>query len=143
MKQSSKEEKESAQGTVFAHVLIEVKDAVKGKTVQDGSWYHVTVKEDPSGYLKAEEQITVFVPAHSSIALVQGKTFEVDITTSIRLRALVPKDYLYVSESGIRSGEDIRALYENGTDAVLIGETLMRAPDKKAALLKLKGGVYD
>ena len=36
MKQSSKEEKESAQGTVFAHVLIEVKDAVKGKTVQDG-----------------------------------------------------------------------------------------------------------
>ncbi len=80
MKQSSKEEKESAQGTVFAHVLIEVKDAVKGKTVQDGSWYHVTVKEDPSGYLKAEEQITVFVPAHSSIALVQGKTFEVDMT---------------------------------------------------------------
>lgn len=71
------------------------------------------------------------------------KTFEVDITTSIRLRALVPKDYLYVSESGIRSGEDIRALYENGTDAVLIGETLMRAHDKKAALLKLKGGVYD
>ncbi len=80
MKQSSKEEKESAQGTVFAHVLIEVKDAVKGKTVQDGSWYHVTVKEDPSGYLKAEEQITVFVPAYSSIAFVQGKTFEVDMT---------------------------------------------------------------
>ena len=80
MKQSSKEEKESAQGTVFTHVVIEVKDTAKGKTVQDGSWYHVTVKEDPSGYLKAEEQITVFVPAYSSIAFVQGKTFEVDMT---------------------------------------------------------------
>lgn len=71
------------------------------------------------------------------------KTFEVDITTSIRLRSLVPKDFLYVSESGIRSADDIKALYENGTDAVLIGETLMRAPDKKAALSELKGGAYE
>ncbi len=62
------------------------------------------------------------------------KTFKVDITTSLRLRKLVPENYVYVSESGIRGAEDIKALYENRTDAVLIGETLMRAPDKKKML---------
>lgn len=59
------------------------------------------------------------------------KTFKVDINTSTRLRKLVPDDIVYVSESGIRNAEDIAALYKNNTDAVLIGETLMRAPDKK------------
>ena len=65
------------------------------------------------------------------------KTFEVDVENSRRLRKLAPRDALFVSESGIRTAEDIRALYENGTDAVLIGETLMRADDKRAILNEL------
>ena len=69
------------------------------------------------------------------------KTFKVDINTSTRLRKLVPDDIVYVSESGIRNAEDIEALYKNNTDAVLIGETLMRAPDKKKALDELRGRV--
>lgn len=69
------------------------------------------------------------------------KTFKVDINTSTRLRKLVPDDIVYVSESGIRNAEDIAALYKNNTDAVLIGETLMRAPDKKKALDELRGRV--
>lgn len=67
------------------------------------------------------------------------KTFEVDINTSLRLRNMVPKDYIYVSESGIRNAEDIKRLYENGTDAVLIGETLMRSADKKNTIAALRG----
>lgn len=67
------------------------------------------------------------------------KTFQVDITTSKRLRSLVPKEYIYVSESGIRGREDIRELYENGTDAVLIGELLMRSVNKRDCLKELKG----
>ena len=62
------------------------------------------------------------------------KTFEVDVRNSIRLRELAPKDVLFVSESGIKTSEDIRKLYENEVDAVLIGETLMRSDDKKKAL---------
>lgn len=65
------------------------------------------------------------------------KTFQVDIHTSERLRKLVPEEVLYVSESGIRSGEDVRRLKENGTDAVLIGETLMRSDNKKKMLDEL------
>ena len=67
------------------------------------------------------------------------RTFEVDITNSARLRGLVPRDRVFVSESGITCAKDIALLRENGTNAVLIGETLMRSPDKKAALRALRG----
>lgn len=67
------------------------------------------------------------------------KTFQVDVDTSIRLKKQIPEERLYVSESGIRTPQDIAKLYENGTNGVLIGETLMRAKDKKAMLDELRG----
>lgn len=66
------------------------------------------------------------------------KDFTVDINNSIRLRKLVPSEIIFVSESGMKCADDIRALKENGTDAVLIGETLMRADDKEQMLKDLK-----
>ena len=89
-----------------------------------------------------EDEIDRAVRAGSSILGVNNrdlKTFQVDVENSRKLRSLVPPEILFVSESGIRTASDIRLLYENGTDAVLIGETLMRAPDKKAKLNELKG----
>ena len=68
------------------------------------------------------------------------RTFTVDVSNSLRLRKLAPPEVLFVSESGIKTPEDIQKLYDNGTNAVLIGETLMRAPDKKAMLAQLRGG---
>lgn len=67
------------------------------------------------------------------------RTFQVDVRNSIRLRELAPREVVFVSESGIRTNEDIQKLYENQVDAVLIGETLMRSADKKAALEELNG----
>ena len=67
--------------------------------------------------------------------------FTVDMGNSIRLRNMAPADTVFVSESGIKTAEDIRILYENQVDAVLIGETLMRSPDKKAALEALNAGL--
>lgn len=67
------------------------------------------------------------------------RTFTVDINNSARLRKLVPPEVLFISESGIKTAADIEALRSNGTNAVLIGETLMRSPDKKAALDELRG----
>ena len=66
------------------------------------------------------------------------KDFTVDTGNSRRLRDLVPADRLFVSESGVRSGEDTRLLRSLGADAVLVGEALMRAPDKKAKVKELK-----
>lgn len=67
------------------------------------------------------------------------KTFEVDTGNSIRLRKLAPKEIIFVSESGIKTSGDVELLQQNGVDAVLVGETLMRAADKKAALSALRG----
>ena len=67
------------------------------------------------------------------------KDFTVDTENSRRLRELIPRDVLFVSESGVSSGEDMQKLQEIGADAVLIGETLMRAADKKARLAQLRG----
>lgn len=66
------------------------------------------------------------------------KNFTVDIGHSMELRKLVGPETVFVSESGIRGPEDMRALYENGTDAVLIGEMLMRSPNQKEALRSLQ-----
>ena len=67
------------------------------------------------------------------------KDFTVDINNSSRYRAMVPEDIIFISESGIKTAEDIDVLRQNGTNAVLIGETLMRSADKKAELDKLRG----
>ncbi len=67
------------------------------------------------------------------------KDFTVNTDNSRRLRDLIPDDVLFVSESGVRSAEDVKLLRDIGADAVLIGETLMRAPDRSAKLKELKG----
>lgn len=67
------------------------------------------------------------------------KTFEVDFGRSIDLRPLVGPGRLFVSESGVSSRADVERLEGAGIDAVLIGETLMRAPDRAAALGALRG----
>ncbi|MBR1770934.1 MAG: indole-3-glycerol phosphate synthase TrpC [Lachnospiraceae bacterium] len=67
------------------------------------------------------------------------KDFTVDIDNSVRLRRLVPPELLFVSESGMKTRADIERLEQNGTSAVLIGETFMRSPDKAGMLRMLAG----
>lgn len=91
-----------------------------------------------------EEEVKRAINANARIIGVNNrnlKTFTVDIMNSIRLRNMVPKDIAFISESGIKSSDDISRLEEHGVDAVLIGETLMTAPDKKEAIAKLRGNI--
>ncbi len=67
------------------------------------------------------------------------KDFSVNTENSKKLRNLVPKEAIFVSESGVKTADDVKKLSEIGADAVLIGETLMRADDKKAKLNELRG----
>ena len=67
------------------------------------------------------------------------KDFSVDAENSLRLRQRIPEGVLFVSESGVQSAEDVSRLREAGADAVLVGEALMRAPDKKKKLAELRG----
>jgi len=65
------------------------------------------------------------------------KTFTVDLTTTERLRPLIPPDRIVVSESGINDRGDIEKLRQWDIDAVLIGEALMSAPDIAAKMKEL------
>lgn len=67
------------------------------------------------------------------------KDFSIDTTNSIKLREIIPGNVIFVSESGVSSYEDISKLRSIGVDAVLVGETLMRATSKKAKLNELRG----
>lgn len=67
------------------------------------------------------------------------KDFSVDTENSRRLRELIPRDVLFVSESGVQNADDVNRLRDIGADAVLVGETLMRAADKKSMLNHLRG----
>lgn len=88
-----------------------------------------------------EKEVEMALQAGAAIIGVNNrdlKTFTVDINNSARYRKMVPAEIAFVSESGIKTREDIAKLVENGTDAVLIGETLMRSPDKKKMLDELR-----
>lgn len=67
------------------------------------------------------------------------KNFEVDLNTTLRLRKMAPRDVVFVSESGIKTNEDIKKLQDNNVSAVLIGETLMKSKDKTKMLQILRG----
>ena len=67
------------------------------------------------------------------------KDFTVDTENSRKLRDLIPPEIIFVSESGVKGPENIAEIRRIGADAVLVGEALMRAQDKKARLAQLKG----
>ena len=89
-----------------------------------------------------EKEVEMALAAGARIVGVNNrnlKDFTVDINNSVRLRELVPENILFVSESGMKTRQDIARLEQNGTNAVLIGETLMRSADKKSVLQELRG----
>ena len=115
------------------------------------------MKQKLSEYIKTADKlgISCLVEAHdeteikkavNSGARVIGvnnrdlKTFNVDIRNSINLRKFVPNNILFVSESGIKTHEQITELQQNNVNAVLIGETFMKSQNKTLELRKLKYG---
>ena len=89
-----------------------------------------------------EQEITSAAAAGARVIGVNNrnlKNFTVDVTNSLALRQKAPPGVLFVAESGITSPSDVSALRAAGVDAVLVGEALMRAPDKATALAALRG----
>ena len=89
-----------------------------------------------------EDEVKTAVNAGARIIGVNNrnlKDFSVDTENSRRLREMIPRDVLFVSESGVSGAEDVRKLRDIGADAVLVGEALMRAEDKRAKLRELRG----
>ena len=88
-----------------------------------------------------EEEIRSAVEAGAGIIGVNNrnlKDFSVNFDNAARLRDLIPSDRLYVAESGVSKAEDAALLRRIGADAVLMGEVLMRANDKKELLAQMR-----
>ena len=67
------------------------------------------------------------------------RNFQVNVENTLNLRRAIPKGILMVAESGIQSRSDIALLEKAQIDAVLIGETLMKASDRQAKMAELRG----
>ena len=67
------------------------------------------------------------------------RTFEVSLETSLRLAREAPAGALLISESGLKSPDDLQRLHDAGYRGFLIGETLMRAEDPEQALRSFRG----
>ena len=90
-----------------------------------------------------EEEIRVALESGAKIIGVNNrnlKDFTVDPHNSVNLRKHAPEDIVFVSESGIKTHQDIALLLSNNIQSVLIGETLMRAKNKGKMLEELNGG---
>ena len=93
--------------------------------------------------VRSEEQAKTALRASARVVGVNNRNladFSVDLSAAERFRRLIPADVAFVAESGISTAEDMRRMETLGADAVLIGETLMRAPDIPAKLRELRGG---
>ena len=91
-----------------------------------------------------ESEINSAISAGAEIIGVNNrnlKDFSVDFSNAAKLRDLIPSGCLYVAESGVKTPDDAAALKRIGADAALIGEVLMRAEDKAAALSALRAAV--
>lgn len=88
-----------------------------------------------------EREIAAAVGAGARVIGVNNrnlKDFTVDTGNSGKLRSIVPDDIVFVSESGVSDAADVKRMYDAHVDAVLIGEALMRASDRKAKLAELR-----
>ena len=87
-----------------------------------------------------ERELDIAIRSNAKIIGINNRdlnTFKVDLQTTARLRPLIPPDRIVVSESGIRSRQDMNNLKEWGINGALIGEALMTAPDIAAKMKEL------
>ena len=99
-----------------------------------------------SALVEAHDESEVQAALHAGARIIgvnnrNLKDFSVNTDNSRRLRERIPRGVLFVSESGVKTAGDVAKLRQIGADAVLIGETLMRAADKRAKLDELRGVV--
>ena len=92
-----------------------------------------------SALVEAHTADEVYSAIAAGARVIGVRDFTVDINNCTKLRKLVPDNIIFVAESGIKTRDDIKVLENAGVNAVLIGETLMRNPDKKATLDELSG----
>ena len=105
--------------------------------------YSVSLGMEPLVEVQNAEEMTIAVKLGSKVIGVNNRnleSFEVDLSTTSRLRSLVPQETIICALSGINTHEDVVANHKDGVNAILVGEAIMRAPDASHFIEQLCAG---
>lgn len=107
------------------------------------AWREAAASLGMDALVEAHDEIEVRRAVDSGATLIgvnnrDLSTFDVDLSTSERLRPLIPSGVVAVSESGIATPEHAARMFQAGYDAVLVGEGIVSAQDRSAAVRRLK-----
>jgi anthranilate synthase/indole-3-glycerol phosphate synthase/phosphoribosylanthranilate isomerase len=105
--------------------------------------YSLSLGMEPLVEVQNAEEMKIAVELGSKVIGVNNRnleSFEVDLSTTSRLRSLVPKETIICALSGINTHEDVLANHKDGVNAVLVGEAIMRAPDASEFIQQLCSG---
>lgn len=106
--------------------------------------YSLSLDMEPLVEVQNAEEMTTAVKLGSKVIGVNNRnleTFEVDLGTTKSLRSMVPKDTIICALSGINSHKDVQDCKNDGVNAVLVGEAIMRAPDASKFIQELCSGI--
>ncbi|MDI6641000.1 MAG: indole-3-glycerol phosphate synthase TrpC [Elusimicrobiota bacterium] len=123
-----------------ADAVLLISEILSKEQLKDFILVSKTVGLEPVVEFHNESELTKVIESNTEIVAVNNRNlndFIVDLETTIRLRPKIPDDKIVISESGIKSSQDINRLKEVNINAVLIGETLMRAENIKTKLVEL------
>ncbi|KAI0180657.1 indole-3-glycerol phosphate synthase-domain-containing protein [Hypoxylon sp. FL1284] len=102
--------------------------------------YSLSLGMEPLVEVQNAEEMKTAVELGSKVIGVNNRnleSFEVDLSTTSRLRSLVPKETIICALSGINTHDDVVANHKDGVNAILVGEAIMRAPDASQFIQQL------
>ncbi|KAI1075312.1 indole-3-glycerol phosphate synthase-domain-containing protein [Whalleya microplaca] len=105
--------------------------------------YSLSLGMEPLVEVQTAEEMATAVALGSKVIGVNNRnleSFEVDLSTTSRLRSLVPKETIICALSGINTHDDVVANHQDGVNAILVGEAIMRAPDASEFIQQLCAG---
>lgn len=105
--------------------------------------YSQSLGMEPLVEVQNADEMTAAVKLGAKVIGVNNRnleSFEVDLGTTGRLRAMVPPDVQLCALSGINTHDDVLACQKDGVNAILVGEAIMRAPDAAAFIRQLCSG---
>ncbi|KAI1477766.1 indole-3-glycerol phosphate synthase-domain-containing protein [Daldinia eschscholtzii] len=105
--------------------------------------YSLALGMEPLVEVQNAEEMKTAVELGAKVIGVNNRnleSFEVDLSTTSRLRSLVPKETIICALSGINTHDDVVANHKDGVNAILVGEAIMRAPDASEFIQELCAG---
>jgi indole-3-glycerol phosphate synthase len=126
-----------------ADAVLLIAAALKQKQLRDFLRISSELGLDALVEVHDETQLEAALQAKACIIGINNRnlhTFHTDLRTTLELAPGVPDDVILVSESGIKTSEDVHQLKEARVDAILVGEALVTSPDIPAKMRELLGG---